>query len=126
MPPMSRPPDKDHWTPGVVEHSDHPPEGWLAALAWYTQRKPVFTGGNQVSLLQGGRALFPALCERIDQAQRSVWMALYIVSPLGQSSAVLQSLMRAARRGVEVSMVVPASFSTTMSMKSPTFAVASV
>ena len=103
---MSRPPAKDHWTPGVVEHSDKPPQGWLEALVWYTQRKPVFTGGNEVTLLQGGRDLFPALCERIDQAQHSVWMALYIVSPMGQSSAVLQSLMGAAQRGVEVSMVV--------------------
>lgn len=103
---MSRTEDKEHWVPGVVEHSDTAPQGWLAALAWYTQRKPVFTGGNAVTLLQGGRDLFPALCERIDRAQESVWIALYIVSPLGQSSTVLQSLMRAARRGVAVSMVV--------------------
>ena len=26
----------------------------LAGLAWYAQRKPVFTGGNRVRLLQGG------------------------------------------------------------------------
>ena len=78
----------------------------LAGLAWYAQRKPVFTGGNRVQLLQGGRDLFPALTERIDAAQDSVWLALYIVSPLGQSGGVLQALMRAARRGVQVHMVV--------------------
>ena len=78
----------------------------LAGLAWYAQRKPVFTGGNRVRLLQGGRDLFPALAERIDAAEHSVWLALYIVSPLGQSGGVLQALMRAARRGVPVHLVV--------------------
>jgi len=96
---MSRPPHKDPWQPGLVEHSDKPPQGWLEVLAWYSRRKPLFTGGNEVTLLQGGRTLFPALCQHIDQAQQSVWMALYIVSPLGQSSEVLQSVMRSAAWG---------------------------
>ncbi|RTL29701.1 MAG: cardiolipin synthase ClsB [Burkholderiales bacterium] len=78
----------------------------LKKLAWYAQRKPVYTGGNQVRLLRGGTALFPALSEAIDHARASVWLALYIVSPYGQSNAVLQSLMRAARRGVHVFVVV--------------------
>ncbi len=78
----------------------------LKRLAWYAQRKPVFTGGNQVTLLRGGKALFPALSDAIDRARTSVWMALYIVSPLGQSGGVLQSLKRAARRGVHVHLVV--------------------
>jgi cardiolipin synthase len=78
----------------------------LHELAWYAQRKPVYTGGNEVHLLRGGLALFPALCACIDQAQGSVWLAMYIVSPVGQSTSVLQSLMQAARRGVRVYMVV--------------------
>jgi cardiolipin synthase len=78
----------------------------LDGLAWYVQRKPVFTGGNEVRLLRGGEDLFPALRDRIDAARHSVWMAFYIVSPLGQSSWVLQALMRAARRGVAVHLVV--------------------
>ncbi len=78
----------------------------LDGLAWYAQRKPVFTGGNQVQLLKGGHDLFPALATCIDAAKSSVWLALYIVSPLGQSGGVLQSLMRAARRGVAVHLVV--------------------
>lgn len=75
-------------------------------LAWYAQRKPVFTGGNQVELLRGGLALFPALSEHIDAAKKTVWLAMYMVSPLGQSGLVLQALMRAARRGVSVHVVV--------------------
>ncbi len=75
-------------------------------LAWYAQRKPVFTGGNEVALLRGGGTLFPALTQALDQAQRTVWLAMYMVSPVGQSGTVLQALMRAARRGVDVYLVV--------------------
>ncbi len=78
----------------------------LEGLAWYIQRRPVFTGGNEVRLLRGGQELFPALREHIDAAQRSVWMAFYMISPLGQSGWVLQALMRAARRGVSVHLVI--------------------
>ncbi|MBI5926985.1 MAG: cardiolipin synthase ClsB [Aquabacterium sp.] len=78
----------------------------MRRLAWYAQRKPVFTGGNQVTLLRGGKAFFPALSDCIDHASRSVWLALYIVSPLGQSGSVLQALKRAARRGIDVHLVV--------------------
>jgi len=78
----------------------------LDGLAWYAQRRPVFTGGNQVRLLRGGEALFPTLRDHIDAAQQSVWLAFYMISPLGQSGQVLQALMRAARRGVSVHLVV--------------------
>ena len=78
----------------------------LAGLAWYTQRRPVFTGGNEVRLLKGGQALFPAMAQRIEASRDSVWLAMYMVSPLGQSGAVLQALMQAARRGVAVHIVV--------------------
>lgn len=77
----------------------------LRSLAWYGQRKPVFSEGNEVSLLRGGQALFPALCEAIDQATESVWLACYIVSQEGESAHVIQALKRAARRGVDVRVV---------------------
>lgn len=80
----------------------------LERLAWYAQRRPVFTGGNAVQLLRGGEALFPALREAIDAARQQVWVACYMVSPLGRSGQVLAALMRAARRGVQVHMVVDA------------------
>ena len=78
----------------------------LVGLTWYAQRRPVFTGGNAVALLRGGSEFFPALTARIDAATDSVWLALYIVSPVGQSATVLAALMRAARRGVQVHVVV--------------------
>jgi cardiolipin synthase len=75
------------------------------SLGWYAQRKPVFTGGNQVQLLRGGREMFPAQVKAIDQARQSVWMANYLMSSEGEAGAVLEALSRAAKRGVKVHLV---------------------
>ncbi len=75
-------------------------------LAWYAQRKPVFTGGNQVQLLRGGREMFPAQVKAIEQARQSVWMASYLISSEGEASSVITALCQAARRGVTVHLVV--------------------
>jgi cardiolipin synthase len=85
-----------------LQHSD---EDTFRKLAWYAQRKPVYTGGNQVALLRGGQSLFPALCTAIDAARKSVWVAFYMVSATGQSNMVLEALRNAARRGVTVYFV---------------------
>ena len=45
------------------------------------------------------------MCAQIERARHSIWLALYLVSPYGQSSAVLQALQQAARRGVKVHLV---------------------
>lgn len=79
-------------------------EAW-EGLAWYAQRKPVFTGGNEIHLLRCGQQLFPTLRDHIEHAQHSIWLAFYMVSPFGQSSTILQALKNAARRGVEVFLV---------------------
>lgn len=84
--------------------SDPHEDSWQG-LAWYAQRKPVFTGGNEVHLLKRGQVLFPALRQHIEQAKDSIWLAMYLISPFGQSSTVLQSLQQAARRGVKVHLV---------------------
>ena len=76
------------------------------SLAWYAQRTPVYTGGNSVQLLQGGRSLFPAMVAAIDDARHEVWLAMYLVSAVGQPALVLKALRRAARRGVQVRLVV--------------------
>jgi cardiolipin synthase len=81
-------------------------EDTLRNLAWYAQRRPLFTGSNEVRLLRGGQALFPAMCEQIQLAQKSVWLAMYLVAEHGQSGLVLQALIRAARRGLTVHVVV--------------------
>ncbi|MEY4429828.1 MAG: hypothetical protein RLZZ182_2517 [Pseudomonadota bacterium] len=75
-------------------------------LAWYAQRTPVYTGGNAVHLHKGGRQLFPAMVQAIDAARHEVWMAMYLVSSVGQPALVLRALRRAAQRGVQVRLVV--------------------
>jgi len=76
------------------------------SLAWYAQRKPVYTGGNQVQLLRGGQAMFPALVKAIEGAQHSIWLANYMVLPEGMPQLVLAALGKAAQRGVAVHVVV--------------------
>lgn len=75
-------------------------------LAWYAQRRPVYTGGNQVELLKGGQALFPAMTRAIAAAQQEVWLAFYMVCADGEPAKVMRALRDAARRGVKVHMVV--------------------
>jgi cardiolipin synthase len=75
------------------------------SLAWYAQRRPVFTGGNRVTLLRGGDELFPAMVQAIDAAQESIWLANYLTGTGGQADRVFDALARAARRGVAVQVV---------------------
>lgn len=63
-------------------------------------------GGNQVNLLQGGDELFAAMVEAIGRARHEVWVATYIYHDEGGSLGVVQALCEAARRGVQVRLLV--------------------
>lgn len=80
--------------------------GPVASTAWYAQTRAVFTGGNEVQLLRGGDALFPAMCEAIRSAVRQVWLATYIFGDDDAGRAVAAALVAAAGRGVRVCVVV--------------------
>jgi cardiolipin synthase A/B len=67
---------------------------------------PQVIGGNAVQLLQGGDALFPAMCRAIEAAQTEVWLATYIFHDDRSGESVSQALVAAARRGVRVHVVV--------------------
>ena len=68
---------------------------------------PRYVGGNQVRLLQGGDALFPAMCGAIAAAQHEVWLATYIFHHVGGAGrSVADALVAAAQRGVAVHVVV--------------------
>ena len=68
---------------------------------------PRYVGGNQVRLLQGGDALFPAMCGAIAAAQHEVWLATYIFHHEGGAGrSVADALVAAAQRGVAVHVVV--------------------
>ena len=73
---------------------------------WPPATEPAFTGGNQVQLLAGGDALFPAMCAAIATARHRVWLATYIFDDDPAAEAVAQCLAAAARRGVQVGVVV--------------------
>lgn len=64
------------------------------------------TGGNQVGLLAGGDALFPAMCQAIAAARHQVWLATYIFHDDPAAHTVMAALAAAARRGVWVGVVV--------------------
>ena len=91
-----------HLTPDLQLNDDRA----LAGLAWYAQRRPVFTGGNQVVLLKGAGELFPAMLEAIVAARHTVWVAWYLVSAQGEAARIYQALRQAVRRGVRVHVVV--------------------
>lgn len=83
-----------------------PPRWALKHLSWYAPRRPVYTGGNEVQLLKCGAELFPAMCREIAAARHEVWLASYIFNEDEASAAVVDALVAAARRGVNVRVVV--------------------
>jgi cardiolipin synthase A/B len=66
----------------------------------------VFEGGHAVELLRGGDQLFPAMAEAIEHARRTVWLATYIFHDDAVAQALAMLLRDAARRGVQVRVVV--------------------
>ena len=65
-----------------------------------------FTPGNELVLLSGGKAYFPALCAAIDAAVREVWLETYIVADDVAGRQVADALVRAVARGVVVRLLV--------------------
>ena len=80
--------------------------GDISPLAWYAQPRAVYSGGNEVQLLRGGDALFPAMCEAIAAAMHEVWLATYIFDDDPSARCVVAELVAAAERGVRVRVVV--------------------
>jgi cardiolipin synthase len=95
-----RPPAK------VVAPAPDPADVGADATAWYGLPRATFLGGNQVRLLCGGDALFPAMIDSIAQARHDVWLATYIFHDDAAAERVAQALGDAARRGVRVRVVV--------------------
>ena len=66
----------------------------------------VFVPGHTLALLEGASALFEALCAAIDAARDEVRLETYILDVQGATVPLLESLERAARRGVRVRVAV--------------------
>lgn len=74
--------------------------------AWQAVPAALFHGGNDAELLTGGDALFPRLVHAADHAMHEVWLATYLFHNDPTAEHVAQALVRAARRGVRVRLVV--------------------
>ena len=73
---------------------------------WLLGSRPKFEGGHAVALLRGGDALFPAMGEAIARARHTVWLATYIFHDDAVAQTLALVLAEAARRGVQVRVVV--------------------
>jgi cardiolipin synthase len=74
-------------------------------------RKPFYRGvelvsGNRLRLLQSGADFFPALIAAIDAACAEVQLETYIFNADPSAAAVRDALIRAARRGVQVRVLI--------------------
>jgi cardiolipin synthase len=73
--------------------------------------KRFFSGGelvpgNQVRLLQSGAEFFPALIAAIEAARTEIYLETYIFNADNSAQAVRDALMRAARRRVQVRLMI--------------------
>lgn len=62
--------------------------------------------GNDVSLLENGIQLFPALCAAFDEAKKSIHVEMYIFRLDIAGKQLLHHLMLAAKRGLKVRVVI--------------------
>lgn len=67
---------------------------------------PHLAHGHTVELLTPGAAFFDALLESAEQARRSIWLETYIFEFDSSGIRVAQALISAARRGLDVRLVV--------------------
>ena len=73
-----------------------------------------FLPGNRIALLRSGGEFFPALVQAIDRAEREVWLETYIFADDDVGRIVTAALVRAARRGVTVRVLVDGWGATTL------------
>lgn len=65
-----------------------------------------FVPGNQVALLHNGEAYFPAIEKAIDRARHEIYLETYIYANDDTGRRIADALIRAARRGVKVYVLV--------------------
>ena len=68
--------------------------------------RAVYSGGNEVRLLRGGDEMFPAMLRAFAAARHEIWLATYIFHTDPAASRIAQALADAAKRGVQVKVVV--------------------
>ena len=64
------------------------------------------SSASHITLLEGSRALFPAMIQAMDDAHHDIHLETYIFDFQGAAAEVAQALERAAQRGVQTCVVV--------------------
>lgn len=77
-----------------------------AYKAAWPGRSARFISGNQVTLLQNGEAYFPAIEAAFDRAGHEIYLETYIYEDDAAGQRVAHALKRAARRGVNVYVLI--------------------
>ncbi|TVR54465.1 MAG: hypothetical protein EA425_01755 [Puniceicoccaceae bacterium] len=96
-----RPPPDHHGEPVTVTSEKDPCMASLAALAehpWAKLENPRF--------FSKGAAFYEDLLEKIESARERIWIQFYIWKPDERGRLMLARLVQAARRGVEVRLLV--------------------
>lgn len=65
-----------------------------------------FVSGNQIVLLQNGEAYFPAIERAFENAKKEIYLETYIFEYDETGKRIAEALKRAARRGIEVHVLV--------------------
>jgi cardiolipin synthase len=77
------------------------PFGTLARISDRVTRRPLLYG-NRVELLRNGEEAYPAMLEAIEAAERTVYLATYILESNATGRRFIDALARARDRGAEV------------------------
>jgi len=77
----------------------------IARISDAVTRRPLLAG-NRIEMLHNGEEAYPVMLEAIERAQRSVFLATYIFETNTTGRRFIKSLARAARRGVDVKVMI--------------------
>jgi cardiolipin synthase len=88
---------------GVVGRDDHLAQ--LERAGYRITHRPV-EKGNRITILRSGDEAYPVMVAAIESAQRSVVLSSYIFRADAAGSKFIEALIRAARRGVEVRVLI--------------------
>ena len=71
-----------------------------------SRRAPVLVAGNRITLLRNGAAYFPAIESAFDRARHEIHLQTYIYENDATGRRIADALVRAARRGVSVHVLI--------------------
>ncbi len=95
---------KEHMT--AVDWSTHPPENQMMNRLGENKRGIPTLSGNELKLYSDTQEILAAIAADINRAESSLQMAFYIWHEGGAADAVLEAVIRAARRGVRCRLLI--------------------